>query len=80
MFQKQREHVWAKGMTRDPVEAYGKTLRIIGAGSIGYEVAVRAKAFGMYTLAFMRIQNLRNVMMKYLTAVGYMKFYPVQIM
>ena len=54
MFQKQREHVWAKGMTKDPVEAYGKTLGIIGAGSIGYEVAVRAKAFGMYTLALRR--------------------------
>jgi len=29
------------------VDLYGKTLGIIGLGRIGYEVAVRAKAFGM---------------------------------
>ncbi|MDR1246664.1 MAG: D-2-hydroxyacid dehydrogenase [Clostridiales Family XIII bacterium] len=54
MFGKQREHVWAKGMTRQPTEAFGKTLGIIGAGAIGTEIAVRAKAFGMRTLALRR--------------------------
>lgn len=54
MLQKQREHIWAKGMTRQPVEAIGKTLGIVGAGAIGYELAVRAKAFGMRTLALRR--------------------------
>jgi D-2-hydroxyacid dehydrogenase (NADP+) len=54
MFKKQREHVWAKGMTRQPLEAYGKTLGIIGAGSIGMELAQRAKAFSMQTLALRR--------------------------
>jgi phosphoglycerate dehydrogenase-like enzyme len=42
MFRKQREHVWAKGMTRAPVEATGKTVGIVGA--IGAQVAVRARA------------------------------------
>lgn len=54
MLQKQKEHVWAKGMTRTPYEAIGKTVGIVGAGSIGEEVAVRAKAFGMRTLALRR--------------------------
>ncbi len=54
MLQKQREHVWAKGMTRQPLETIGKTLGIVGAGAIGYELAVRAKAFGMRTLALRR--------------------------
>jgi len=41
---------WAKpGRPRLPmgIDLYGKTLGIIGLGRIGYEVAVRAKAFGM---------------------------------
>lgn len=54
MFQKQREHVWAKGMTRMPMEAFGKTLGIVGAGAIGVELAKRAKAFGMYTIGLRR--------------------------
>jgi phosphoglycerate dehydrogenase-like enzyme len=54
MFQKQREHVWAKGMTRAPVEATGKTVGIVGAGAIGAQVAVRARAFGMRVLGLRR--------------------------
>ncbi|MDR1246217.1 MAG: D-2-hydroxyacid dehydrogenase [Clostridiales Family XIII bacterium] len=54
MLRKQREHVWAKGMTRQPTEAFGKILGIIGAGAIGTEIAVRAKAFNMRTLALRR--------------------------
>ena len=33
-------------------DLYGKTLGILGYGSIGYEIAVRAKAFGMNVIAF----------------------------
>jgi phosphoglycerate dehydrogenase-like enzyme len=54
MFQKQQEHVWAKGMTRMPVEAFGKTIGIIGAGAIGRQIAKRAKAFNMYTIGLRR--------------------------
>jgi phosphoglycerate dehydrogenase-like enzyme len=54
MFQKQREHVWAKGMTRDPVEALGKKIGIVGAGAIGTQIAKRAKAFEMYTIGLRR--------------------------
>jgi phosphoglycerate dehydrogenase-like enzyme len=54
MWQKQREHVWGKGLTRQPVEAFGKTIGTIGAGSIGREVVKRAKAFNMTTLGLCR--------------------------
>ncbi|MDR3332115.1 MAG: D-2-hydroxyacid dehydrogenase [Synergistaceae bacterium] len=54
MFQKQREHVWGKGLTRDPVEAFGKTVGIVGAGAIGTAVAKIAKAFDMRTIGLRR--------------------------
>lgn len=41
-------------MTRDPLEAFGKTLGVVGAGSIGREVAKQAKAFDMKTIGLRR--------------------------
>ena len=54
MYKKQGEHVWAKGMTRAPQEAVGKTIGIIGAGSIGAAIARNAKAFRMKTIGLRR--------------------------
>lgn len=54
MLKKQQEHVWAKGMARDPVEAFSRTVGIVGAGAIGQAVAKCAKAFGMYTIGLRR--------------------------
>ena len=45
LYQLDNEHNWQRGL---PIqELFGKTLLIIGAGGIGQEIAVRAKAFGM---------------------------------
>jgi phosphoglycerate dehydrogenase-like enzyme len=45
LYQLQNEHNWQRGL---PIqELFEKTLLIIGAGGIGQEIAVRAKAFGM---------------------------------
>jgi phosphoglycerate dehydrogenase-like enzyme len=45
LYQLQNEHNWQRGL---PIqELPDKTLLIIGAGGIGQEIAVRAKAFGM---------------------------------
>jgi phosphoglycerate dehydrogenase-like enzyme len=45
LYKQQTEHNWQKGL---PIqELLDKTLLIIGAGGIGQEIAVRAKAFGM---------------------------------
>ncbi|MBD2443849.1 D-2-hydroxyacid dehydrogenase [Dolichospermum sp. FACHB-1091] len=45
LYKLQNEHNWQRGL---PIqELFGKTLLIIGAGGIGQEIAVRAKAFGM---------------------------------
>lgn len=41
---------WDK-KTYTGIELYGKTLGIIGLGRIGYEVATRARAFGMQVVA-----------------------------
>jgi D-3-phosphoglycerate dehydrogenase len=46
-----REGLWKKNALKG-VELYGKTLGIIGSGRIGLEVARRAQAFGMKTLAY----------------------------
>jgi phosphoglycerate dehydrogenase-like enzyme len=45
LYKLQNEHNWQRGL---PIqELFEKTLLIIGAGGIGQEIAVRAKAFGM---------------------------------
>ena len=45
LYKLQNEQNWQRGL---PIqELFGKTLLIIGAGGIGQEIAVRAKAFGM---------------------------------
>jgi len=54
LFQKQREHVWGKGMTKQPVEAFGKTIGMVGAGAIATETAKRCKAFAMRTIGLRR--------------------------
>lgn len=48
----QREGVWRR--PEGPGELYGKTAGILGLGDIGNEVAKRAKAFGMRTIAARR--------------------------
>ncbi|MBD2691174.1 D-2-hydroxyacid dehydrogenase [Anabaena catenula] len=45
LYQLQAEHNWQRGL---PIqELLDKTLLIIGAGGIGQEISIRAKAFGM---------------------------------
>ncbi|MDB9520835.1 D-2-hydroxyacid dehydrogenase [Dolichospermum circinale CS-1225] len=45
LYKLQNQHNWQRGL---PIqELFDKTLLIIGAGGIGQEIAVRAKAFGM---------------------------------
>ncbi len=51
----QRAGIWFRNVNRD--ELFQKTIGIIGAGSIGREVARKAKAFGMYTLGLNRSGN-----------------------
>jgi D-3-phosphoglycerate dehydrogenase len=46
-----REGKWEKKQLKG-TELFGKTLGFVGSGRIGAEVAVRAKAFGMKTIAY----------------------------
>jgi D-3-phosphoglycerate dehydrogenase len=46
-----REGKWEKKQLKG-AELYGKTLGFVGSGRIGSEVAVRARAFGMKTIAY----------------------------
>ena len=55
--QNKRDHYWNlfnqdQWMCVCYTDLYGKTLGILGYGSIGYEIAIRAKAFGMNVIAF----------------------------
>ncbi|MEM2273139.1 MAG: 2-hydroxyacid dehydrogenase [Candidatus Bathyarchaeia archaeon] len=49
---KLREGIWFRG--EPSIELYGKTLGIVGLGSIGIEVAKRIKPFGMRIIAIKR--------------------------
>lgn len=48
LYQNQMKATWDRTIRID--ELAGQTLGVIGAGSIGSEIAIRAKAFGMKTL------------------------------
>jgi len=52
LYKLQSEHNWQRGNVSQ--ELFGQTLLIIGAGGIGQEIAVRAKAFGMRILGSSR--------------------------
>jgi phosphoglycerate dehydrogenase-like enzyme len=56
----QDAHTW--GVTHiNPYSClFGKTILIVGAGSIGHEVAARAKAFGMKTIGYSRTEKSRD--------------------
>lgn len=50
-----RQGIWHGWMNKEPLsEVYGKNISIIGLGSIGFEMAKRAKCFGMRVLAVKR--------------------------
>ena len=53
-FKMQQQHRWAKGGTRQPYEAMGRTLGVVGAGSIGNKIAEKAKALGLRTIGLRR--------------------------
>ncbi len=55
-----KEGKWEKKQLQGH-ELLGKTLGIIGFGNIGYEVAKRAKAFGMEIIAYDVVQNPRDL-------------------
>jgi phosphoglycerate dehydrogenase-like enzyme len=55
LYKNQLEHKWDRSIRIDELE--GKTLGVIGAGSIGTEIAKRAKAFGMKTIGVARTQR-----------------------
>ncbi|MBS4175178.1 D-2-hydroxyacid dehydrogenase [Bacillus sp. FJAT-49736] len=48
MQEQQKEHLWKKGLPI--IELSGQTVLIVGAGSIGSEIARLASAFGMKTI------------------------------
>lgn len=49
-----RAHQWNKKEFSQADGVYGKTLGVVGLGSIGKEVITRAKAFGLHILAWSR--------------------------
>jgi len=49
-----REGLWKKAHYADSRGLYGRTLGVVGLGSVGREVAERGKAFGMRVLAWSR--------------------------
>ncbi len=52
MFEEQSKHNWLQKINQERI--YGKTLAIIGCGSIGLTIAQYAKAMGMHTIALNR--------------------------
>ena len=65
----QRIHKWKKA--RDLVELYGKTVCIVGCGSVGTECAKRFQAFGCQVI------GLRQSMTKPYSSDGYSKIHSV---
>jgi D-3-phosphoglycerate dehydrogenase len=49
-----RTHKWNKKEFSKADGIFGKTLGVVGVGQIGSEVITRAKAFGLYTMAWSR--------------------------
>lgn len=64
LFSWQQEHMWPRNAQRNelfrPQNIRGKTIGIVGYGSIGREVARQARAHGMRVLAMQRGDNHRD--------------------
>ncbi|MGH0054475.1 MAG: D-2-hydroxyacid dehydrogenase [Sphaerochaetaceae bacterium] len=60
IFASQDSHKWGVIHQNPYTSLYGKTILIIGTGSIGQEVAERAKVFGMRTLGYARNTEKNN--------------------
>ena len=54
----QHQAKWKVGYQNPYESLYGKTIMILGTGSIGMEVARRAHAFGMHTIGYARRRKL----------------------
>lgn len=52
LYEQQKQSLWNQRLSFEELE--GKTVSILGAGSIGQEIARRAKVFGMHTIGVNR--------------------------
>ena len=57
IFAAQKAHHWGVAHTKAYTPLFGKTLLVVGAGSIGDEVAHRSQAFGMRTIGYSRTKK-----------------------
>ena len=57
IYEAQDKHVWKVQHDYPYSSLFGRTMLILGTGSIGQEIAVRAKAFGMKTIGFSRTRK-----------------------
>ena len=53
-YRQQAQHLWKRPAIQDLHEINGKTLAIVGLGSIGHEIAKKAKAMDMHVIAAKR--------------------------